>query len=94
MRRFVVLALPVFLLLGLSIPAMGATQPTGVVNAIDRDGGNSAPGPPLPHQPDGKRALTGFRPDHGRGDSPGSHPDRVADRSVPGGSGLRGLRAG
>ena len=45
MRRFVVLAVSLVLLLGLSIPAMAATQPTGVVNAIDRDGGNSAPGP-------------------------------------------------
>lgn len=45
MRRFVVLALSVFLLLGLAVPAMAATQPTGVANALDRNGGNSAPGP-------------------------------------------------
>jgi hypothetical protein len=45
MRRFAVLALPVVLLLGLSLPVMAATQPTGVANAIDRNGGNSAPGP-------------------------------------------------
>ncbi len=45
MRRFVVLALTVFLLLGFSIPAMAATQPTGVANALGRNGGNSAPGP-------------------------------------------------
>ena len=45
MRRVVVLALFVFLLLGGSIPAMAATQPTGVANALNRNGGNSAPGP-------------------------------------------------
>ena len=45
MRRFVVLALSVFLLLCLAVPAMAATQPTGVANALDRNGGNSAPGP-------------------------------------------------
>lgn len=45
MRRFVVLAVSMFLLLGLAVPAMAATQPTGVANALDRNGGNSAPGP-------------------------------------------------
>ena len=45
MRRFAVLASSAVLMLGLSLPAMAATQPTGVANAIDRNGGNSAPGP-------------------------------------------------
>jgi hypothetical protein len=45
MRRFVVLAVSMFLLLGLAVPAMAATQPTGVANALGRNGGNSAPGP-------------------------------------------------
>ena len=45
MRRFAVLASSAVLILGLSLPAMAATQPTGVANAIDRNGGNSAPGP-------------------------------------------------
>lgn len=45
MRRLVVMSLFVVLLLGIALPAMAATQPTGVANALDRDGGNSAPGP-------------------------------------------------
>ncbi|MGH8958613.1 MAG: hypothetical protein ACRDVK_08045 [Acidimicrobiia bacterium] len=45
MRRFVVLTLSVVLLLGIAVPAMAATQPTGVANALERNGGNSAPGP-------------------------------------------------
>jgi hypothetical protein len=45
MRRLVVMSLFVVLLLGIALPAMAATQPTGVANALDRNGGNSAPGP-------------------------------------------------
>jgi hypothetical protein len=45
MRRILMLILSVVLLLGLAIPAMAETQPTGVANALDRNGGNSAPGP-------------------------------------------------
>ena len=45
MRRFAVLASSVVLLLGLSLPALAETQPTGVANALERNGGNSAPGP-------------------------------------------------
>lgn len=45
MRRLVVMSLFVVLLLGIAVPAMAATQPTGVANALDRNGGNSAPGP-------------------------------------------------
>ncbi|HSL25737.1 MAG TPA: hypothetical protein VLA54_05580 [Acidimicrobiia bacterium] len=45
MRRLLVLVVFVVLLVGLAIPAMAETQPTGVANALDRNGGNSAPGP-------------------------------------------------
>ena len=45
MRRLVTLMTSMVLVLGLSIPAMADTQPTGVANALDRNGGNSAPGP-------------------------------------------------
>jgi hypothetical protein len=45
MRRLLVLAASTFLVMGLSLPVMAETQPTGVSNALDRDGGNSAPGP-------------------------------------------------
>lgn len=45
MRRLFTLVASVVLVLGLSVPAMAETQPTGVANALDRNGGNSAPGP-------------------------------------------------
>lgn len=45
MRRLLTLLTSMVLVLGLSVPAMAATQPTGVANALDRNGGNSAPGP-------------------------------------------------
>ena len=45
MRRLLTLITSMVLVLGLSIPAMADTQPTGVANALDRNGGNSAPGP-------------------------------------------------
>lgn len=45
MRRLFTLLASVVLVLGLSVPAMAETQPTGVANALDRNGGNSAPGP-------------------------------------------------
>jgi hypothetical protein len=45
MRRLLVLVVFVVLVVGLAIPAMAETQPTGVANALDRNGGNSAPGP-------------------------------------------------
>ncbi|MGQ0847747.1 MAG: hypothetical protein ACT4OP_01260 [Actinomycetota bacterium] len=45
MRRFLVLTLSVVLLMAFSVQAVAATQPTGVSNALDRNGGNSAPGP-------------------------------------------------
>lgn len=45
MRRILMLTLSMMLVLGLSVPALAQTQPTGVANALDRDGGNSAPGP-------------------------------------------------
>lgn len=45
MRRLLTLALSMILVLGLSIPVMAQTQPTGVANALDRDGGASAEGP-------------------------------------------------
>lgn len=45
MRRLFTLLASVVLVLGLSVPAMAETQPTGVANALNRNGGNSAPGP-------------------------------------------------
>jgi hypothetical protein len=45
MRRLLLLALSVILVLGIAAPVMADTQPTGVANALDRNGGNSAPGP-------------------------------------------------
>ena len=45
MRRLLTLMTSMVLVLGLSIPAMADTQPTGVANALGRNGGNSAPGP-------------------------------------------------
>lgn len=45
MRRLRILTVSVILMLGLAVPAMADTQPTGVANALDRNGGNSAPGP-------------------------------------------------
>ena len=45
MRRLMVLVLALAALVALSLPAMAETQPTGVANALGRNGGNSAPGP-------------------------------------------------
>ncbi len=45
MRRLILLIFSAVVFLSLSLPAMAATQPTGVANALDRNGGNSAPGP-------------------------------------------------
>ena len=45
MRRFLTLMTSMVLVLGLSIPAVADTQPTGVANALGRNGGNSAQGP-------------------------------------------------
>lgn len=45
MRRLRILTVSVILMLGLAVPAMADTQPTGVANAIDRNGGMSEPGP-------------------------------------------------
>jgi hypothetical protein len=45
MRRLLVLALTAILVLALAVPAFADTQPTGVANALGRNGGNSAPGP-------------------------------------------------
>ena len=45
MRRLMVLVLTLAALVALSLPAMAETQPTGVANALGRNGGNSAPGP-------------------------------------------------
>ena len=45
MRRLGIIALTLFLLVGLSLPVLAETQPTGVANALDRNGGNSEPGP-------------------------------------------------
>jgi hypothetical protein len=45
MRRILLVILSVVLLVAMALPAMAETQPTGVANAVDRNGGKSAPGP-------------------------------------------------
>jgi hypothetical protein len=45
MRRILLVILSVVLLVAMALPAMAETQPTGVANALGRNGGNSAPGP-------------------------------------------------
>jgi hypothetical protein len=45
MRKMLLAIFPTVLLLAAAAPALADTQPSGVANAEDRNGGASAPGP-------------------------------------------------